>query len=371
MKKFFRALLVLITIGTGVVYLLSCLTPYISPTRFWPMTFVALGFPFLVIALLILMVIWFFINRKMGVVLLVLFFMGCKNLSATWGVHLFSKFNYDKDTTALRILSWNVRYFDNNVRAADNPDSSRRKMFDFIKSLNADIICFQDYMDYHSPLFFSNIETLRDSLGYKYCFTSKDFTSIYSYGITQSGCAIFSRLPVTDTGKIVYGDISPESVAYADIIFRNKKMRVFTTHLISMGIRPHPGIRNEPGVQKLDSAYRFTEKVSRTLKQYDQIHVQQAEFVKEVLAKSPYPSIITGDFNSVPSSYVYHDIKGNRQDAFLQKGFGLGHSYYALSKTLRIDYILPDNSFKVLQVTTPQLHLSDHFPVVADITWAK
>lgn len=372
MKKFFRALLLIITIGTAVVYFVSCLTPYVSPAHFWPITFVALGFPILAVTLIVLIIIWLLIKRKVALLLVVLFLLGYKNLTSTWGLHFFSKFNYDKDTSSLRILSWNVRYFDNNERRADHPDSSRRGMINYIRLVNADMIFLQDFMEYHNPLYFSNIETLRDSLGYKYCFVSNDVAEKYTYGVIERGCAIFSRLPFIDTGKMIYKNITPESISYADVLFKNRKMRCFTTHLESMSIKPHPGISNEPGVEeKYDSAYHYSKKVSRTLKQYDQIHVKQAEFVKDILAKSPYPSVITGDFNSVPSSYVYYTIKGNRLDAFLNKGGGLGHSYYALSKTLRIDYILPDQSFKVVQVVTPQLYLSDHFPVVADIKWAK
>jgi endonuclease/exonuclease/phosphatase (EEP) superfamily protein YafD len=101
------------------------------------------------------------------------------------------------------------------------------------------------------------------------------------------------------------------------------------------------------------------------------VHAKQAQFIKAAISKSPYPSIIGGDFNSVPSSYVYHTVKGNKQDAFIEKGFGLGHTYYGLSKTLRIDYVLADDAFKVLQVATPTMYLSDHFPIITDISWAE
>ena len=105
----------------------------------------------------------------------------------------------------------------------------------------------------------------------------------------------------------------------------------------------------------------------RLLKRYDSIHSRQAELFASVIAKSPYPVIAAGDFNSVPTSYVYHTIKGKLHDAFLRKGFGFGQTYIALSPTLRIDYILVEPRFKVIQATTPSYSASDHFPVIADI----
>jgi endonuclease/exonuclease/phosphatase family metal-dependent hydrolase len=107
----------------------------------------------------------------------------------------------------------------------------------------------------------------------------------------------------------------------------------------------------------------------KPIKHYDRIHALQAEKIRGIINKSPYPVIVTGDFNSVPSSYVYHTIKGNLLDPFIKKGRGFSSSYKALSPTLRIDYILHDPSFKTIQFKTPKLYLSDHFPVVADLTW--
>jgi endonuclease/exonuclease/phosphatase family metal-dependent hydrolase len=70
----------------------------------------------------------------------------------------------------------------------------------------------------------------------------------------------------------------------------------------------------------------------------------------------------------LPTSYVYHTIKGNLLDAFLKEGVGFGQTYIALSPTLRIDYILLDPKFKVTQFTSPRFKASDHFPVVADVS---
>jgi endonuclease/exonuclease/phosphatase family metal-dependent hydrolase len=91
--------------------------------------------------------------------------------------------------------------------------------------------------------------------------------------------------------------------------------------------------------------------------------------MRTLLDKSPYPNIVSGDFNSVPGSFTYHRIKGDLQDTFLKKGAGLGNTYVGLSPTLRIDYILADKSFDVLQYKSPTLFLSDHFPVIADLKW--
>ncbi|HEV3325461.1 MAG TPA: endonuclease/exonuclease/phosphatase family protein, partial [Puia sp.] len=93
----------------------------------------------------------------------------------------------------------------------------------------------------------------------------------------------------------------------------------------------------------------------------------QAVEVRATLDKSPHPGIICGDFNDVPNSYTYATIRGNWQDSWLQKGFGIGRTYVNISPTLRIDYILADPRFTVLQCRKIPLPWSDHNPVEADL----
>ena len=97
----------------------------------------------------------------------------------------------------------------------------------------------------------------------------------------------------------------------------------------------------------------------------------QADLVKEQISKSPYPFIITGDFNDVPNSYAYAKISDGLQDAFLQKGFGVGRTFTALSPTLRIDHILITKDFEVLQFNRQVKSLSDHYMIIADLKLRK
>ena len=97
----------------------------------------------------------------------------------------------------------------------------------------------------------------------------------------------------------------------------------------------------------------------------------QAELVREHIMASPYPTIITGDFNDVPSSFTYRTIKGEWQDAFLKKGLGIGATYTDLSPTLRIDYILANPSWEVRAWESVDENLSDHHMIMADLILKK
>ncbi|HEX8333619.1 MAG TPA: endonuclease/exonuclease/phosphatase family protein [Segetibacter sp.] len=370
MKRAIYFLLLFITIPTTIVYLASCSTPYIPPYNFWPLTFLAIGFPFIAISLFGLLVLWFFFNRKISFVLLLLFFVGYKNLSSALAINLPSSFNYKKDSSHIRVISWNVTFFENASKHADSATSERRIMINYLKKANADVLLLQEFRDLAAnPAIYSNLEVLRDTLGYKYVYQNNDFVTTWSYGTSYEGCAILSKYPITDTGKILYpGLTNNESIAFADIIIHNKKVRFFTTHLLSMSLFKAEEVQQEGKFINSDRLLNQGRSRFDTIHYYDSIHARQAQLYKKVIATSPYPVVVSGDFNSLPTSYVYHTIRGKLKDAFLKKGVGFGQTYIALSPTLRIDYILLDPKFKVGQFTSPRFKASDHFPVVADVS---
>jgi endonuclease/exonuclease/phosphatase family metal-dependent hydrolase len=93
--------------------------------------------------------------------------------------------------------------------------------------------------------------------------------------------------------------------------------------------------------------------------------------LKGYLDASPHPVIFCGDLADVPNSYAYFQVRGRLQDAFLEKGRGLGRTYGFISPTLRIDYIFADKKFKVKQFAKFRTGYSDHFPILADLELSK
>ena len=369
MKTVVYRLLIISSFGIAVIYLVSCLSGIINPVRFWPLTFLALGFPILAMLMLVLAIGWLFHNKWISLLFIVFFAAGFKNLSNVFAFNT-GTYQVKKSKQALRIISWNVRSFDNNAKHAEHPDSIRRQMINFLKQQNADVLLLQEYVEYHFKSIYSNTQMLRDSLGYKYYYTSRDVILYMSYGPVEYGSAIFSKYPLTDTAKLNYDGLAlQEGAISGNIIFNNKKLRLITTHLVSMNLNKGLVVRRDEAFKKYDSAFIYGSSKYTKLKFYDQLHSRQAIELKNFAASFKEPIVISGDFNSVPTSYTYNTIKRGLQDAFLTKGFGLGRTYASLSPTLRIDYIFTDKSLKVLQFFCPPLNLSDHFPIITDVDW--
>lgn len=91
----------------------------------------------------------------------------------------------------------------------------------------------------------------------------------------------------------------------------------------------------------------------------------QAKQINQLISDSPYPTLVCGDFNSLPSSYVYQTVKGEKMnDGFQTCGHGYMYTFRYFKHLLRIDYILHSSEFQGVDYFSPDLEYSDHNPVV-------
>src|SRR5688500_5460457 len=190
-------------------------------------------------------------------------------------------------------------------------------------------------------------------------------------GPYEVGVAIFSRFPITDTMRIRYpgpeSKRASESLIGVDLDVAGKPVRLFTTHLQSVLFRSND-YRNLEIIKSADDSLIMASKsIIRKLKQGYKQRGYQADLVRQQLDGSPHPEIICDDCNDVPNSYTYFHIKGNSKESFIRSSSGLGRSFAHVSPTLRIDYIMTDKVFEILQCKRFRLEYSDHYPVVADI----
>ncbi len=92
---------------------------------------------------------------------------------------------------------------------------------------------------------------------------------------------------------------------------------------------------------------------------------KQSQVVKNHINKSPFPVIVTGDFNDTPVSYSYRKIRKGLYDSFVQSGYGAGFTYKGNYPPNRIDYILYDNVLASTNFEIIKLRYSDHYPIIS------
>ena len=356
-----------------VLYLLACLTPFISAAYFFPFTFLALGFPVLLMGMVFWLVVclcWCSSSKKKKVSLfLFIILLGYKNIVSTVAFHPFS--SSTKSNQSFRVLSWNVKGFISNDSSKIMKNNIVADMMLFIKNTNADILCVQDFEQMSPKPYCQFINYITDSLHFPYHYYSVDLDTTMFYGSTQYGTCIFSKYPIQKFGSIAYsGKHFTESLGFADVIINNKPIRIFNTHLRSMylGMTKEYTTSNFKYIMN-DTNIAFHSTTFDKLKYFDTSHINQAKLIKKVMDTTTIPFIFCADLNSVPSSYIYHYISNNLNDAFVQQGLGWGGTYSSSIPFYRIDVVLMSKALKAIHYVSPKLELSDHYPVVVDIGW--
>ena len=226
-----------------------------------------------------------------------------------------------------------------------------------MKELGVDIFCFQEFGINHE----FGIDSLRTVLsGWPYYYVPSS-----PAGENLLQLAVFSRYPIKEEHLIIYPDSKNCSLA-CDIEINGRTIRLFNNHLQTTEVSQNKR-KLEKGLRTDDS-----QRVEHaTLGLIDGLHENfrkravQADLLKQLIAASPYPTLVCGDFNSLPSSYVYHTIKGDKlQDGFQTSGHGYMYTFKYFKHLLRIDYILHSPELNSTDYFSPDLNYSDHNPVV-------
>lgn len=363
LKNFFIALNILVC----VVYLLACLSPFLN-TRDWPVFgFLSLFFPYLLILLVFSVFFWLVVKPKIALLPLLVLFAGYRQLTVLFAVHAATKFANVKPNGQIRIVSWNVGNMYGLSNDADKKKHNRTEIAQAILKLQPDIICLQEFNNSikqgpgadNTGLFTST---------YPYIYFGKDVNK--NDGYYQYGCVIFSKLPLVDSGRIKYPG-RPESLIYADVASGTDTFRVYTSHLQSFKFSKADYDDMDKITREDTAVLSASKSLYQKMKQAFAERGKQATIIRSELDSCRFASIICGDFNDVPGSFTYYHIRGNRQDAFLAKDFGVGRSFISLAPTLRIDYIMPDNHFIIHQFDMVDEDLSDHIMLVTDVSLKK
>jgi len=364
LRTFFLRFFIVLNFILVAVFLLACLAPYLDPTRWWFISWLGLIFPFLLILLAISIFFWVFLKPRYSLLLLVVLLIGWKSISVFFAFHFSREFHYQKPADVLRVVTWNVARFVEIKKNNNTGSQIRQKMMEQLLDQDADILCLQEFHSSALSAYYDNINYIRKNLRYPYFYFSFDEDGVKQY----YSSIIFSRIPIIDSGIVYYPRPSlHEPLIHADVKFNEDTIRIFTTHLQSVQFKKRDYERINEIKNYEDSIVSNSRTIFSKLKRGIERRSIQAKLIRDQLTQSQHPVIFCGDFNDVPNSYTYFTVRGDMQDAFLEKGSGIGRSFTSISPTLRIDYILASNDFSVLQFDRIKKRYSDHYMLVTDL----
>lgn len=366
-RKFTKWFFISINILICVIFLMACLSPFLNPHD-WAFTgFLSLAVPYLATLLILFVIFWLVVKPVRVFIPLITLLIGWKQLSVIWAWHPSKKFTEAKSDSTLRIITWNVRGMFGLSSSGYTQLQNRAQIAALINNYNADIVCLQEFNTSYRATDpnWQNLDLFTPKCPYYF------FARDTKYPHFIGGTILFSKYPIIDSAKIKFPGATAESLIYADIVKGKDTLRIFTTHLQSFQFNANDYQNLEKIKEQDKEAFKASENLYSKMKLAYLSRGTQADMVRNALDKSPYPSIICGDFNDVPNSYTYFHIRHNKQDAFLSASFGIGRSYNAIAPTLRIDYILSDDDFEIQQFDMIDEGLSDHHMLITDLSLKK
>jgi len=324
--KVFRLILLLVHVGIFFLLVGVLLNAYIPPKVFPWFNLLSLGFPILITGYVLITLFWIFSWKKRAFVFL---FLGLLFFNSTmrW-------INYSPETNEvpdLKIISFN----------ANNGAFGEYNIESFINNQKADVVLLQEVGNYK-----------------KYNFN----------GLQRAPkspiISLFTKHKIINQIELINSDYEYNN-AYAtqtDIEIKGKIYRFINVYLqpfkFQKSMVKMDG-NNEKDEEKLKNIIK---RLIPTFKK----HQDQIVPVKKAVENSPYPVILTGDFNSVPNSYEYYHLVEGLQDVFLKVGSGSATSFHDYKFPIRIDYIFTSESIKPVSYKVDRsVKISDHYPVIS------
>lgn len=271
---------------------------------------------------------------------------------------------YGKPT--LTLLSYNLMNF-NAEEFYRNPQARHetRLLTDWVVKNEASVKCFQEF--YNSQRHPSLRMIARfDSSGYAY--KALLYPDYKRQPDMYVGLAIFSRYPILNQGREAFGP-SHNGIVWADIKIGADTVRVINVHLESMGIR----VRRVLDQQEMAGVRLQTRGILSSLREGFMARQAQIRTVERYVDESPYPVVVTGDFNETPYSVVYGRMRAKLHNAFEDAGRGFGFSLNRAPSVLRIDNQFYDaNALTALRFKTLRhVPYSDHYPILGNYMFER
>ena len=316
------------------------LARYVSPQIFWPPAIIALLLPVLLLMLAVFIIIQLSRRRWQSLVLPIIVMV----VSVPILGRLFPWPSSDTPPSAsddtVTLVTGNQRMF----RNSEGRDMDDETVQSFISSLKADVLMLQEiWPDRRKHSYIDAIQSgsqLRDR-------HQRDNTMVATYANK-----------ITETADYFDGS-QYHVILLTDVRTDIGTIRVINTHMQSNKISGMAeGIRGEESVKEQVTTFgQMLAGYGRTTRR----RATQAEKIRRLVEESPYPVVLGGDFNDVPSSYAYYVALSPRlKDAWVERGSGLGATFTGPLPGLRIDYFMVDTSLQVQAIDRVNSPWSDH-----------
>ncbi len=353
--------LYLISLLIGGLYVLTCLAPFISPQSFILPALLTLFFGYILLGQIILFVYWL-IRKRWQIILsyLLVFLLSSPILLDFCPIHFTSK-EKNKNNKTIKVLSYNTFVFGYQAHSKDKPNP----ILKYIQESNADLVCLQEASYTVRVGSCINREKLHNYLKGSYPYINEQVAQN-----DGSMIILLSKYPIKKGERLPIKSRANGAVAW-QVDIQGKEVLVVGVHLESFRLSKKHAEQYMAYVKKgntLGLKYAVRGKIKPTLI----AHAVQAKQIHKFIQESEQKNIIVcGDFNDTAISYAHNEIAKDLNDAYSNRGLGLGLSIRTSIFAGRIDHILYSDSFEALNCKVDRsIKASDHAPIITSLVWS-
>ncbi len=369
MRKFYsyihNTIAYLLSILVGLCYVLASLSPYINPEKLIYPALLSLFFCYILLGQLLLFAYWLIRRKKLIILFYIcLFILSSPTLLSYFPISLTSQdieeVNEQGHKT-LKILSYNTQVFGFEGHSKDKPNN----ILKYIKESGADLVCLQEASYTIRVGSCINRDKLHNYL--------KDTYPYIREQVAQNDGSMFillSKYPIKSCKRLAIKSRANGAAAYT-VNIDGKEVMILDLHLESFKIsrREDQYIQYVKNKNLKALKYIIKGRIAPVLI----AHTKQAKIIENFIKRSKIKHVIVcGDFNDTPLSYAHHILSDGLEDAYINKGLGLGFSIRTSIFVGRIDHILYSNSFRALSSQVDNsINSSDHSPIMTTLSWAE
>lgn len=364
-KSLFSSIPVILTFILTIITITAAFSGEFDPNQSKYMSVLGLAVPGLLLCNLVVAVCWAFARKYWVFLPLVALLFNCGYFLAVFQFNFTKKIpvgHYSSNYADgyLKIATYNVGNFGGEITGYSCKEIAR-----YMKEQEVDILCFQEFGDNK----YFPIDSIRNVFSH------------WKYDLIPTGdsirgvlpIAVFSRYPLIDPQFISYPQ-SANCSMQCDIVLGRDTVRLLNNHLQTTSVTQNRR-KWERGLANSNDTRRDAEVVQGAIATLNTNFIKRAEQtdrISELALASPYPVLVCGDFNSLPSSYTYAELNNILKDGFKSSGRGYMYTYRYFKRLLRIDYVFHSPTIQGYRYYSPNLDLcSDHNPVLMEMKIKK
>lgn len=352
MRKIIRSILIVLNLVVVALLVGSTMAGTTAPSDQIVYSLLSYGYFFFLIANVAFVVMWLFLSRWW-------FLLSAAAIVLRWSFVplMYQVSGCDKEATdeirTLKVMSYNMHHCygrsgGSRIPEAAQVDSNAAAFVQMIRQEEPGLLCMQEFLA-HSPSV-RVADSLR-AMGYRYSVSACPAMK-YSATICWSKHRLINPVYIDSSSKL-----------QVDMAFGGDTLRLLCLHLHSYKL-DSTDLEELQMIQhgKIDkeSAQGTLGKLKRAIL----AHEQEWMMLRPLLESSPYPVLMTGDFNDTPTSYIYQQARLWLDDSFVDCGKGFGTTYHGSFPDYRIDFQLHSPSIETLSYRRLKCNISDHYPLV-------